>query len=202
MSVETVILTDASCGSEVRILAGYGFNCYRFCIDCDGELIDAIWANRGSRTATSGPPAAEFRCYSPTRGGSRSDVSGGAAPYRLEGDDHRGNAIHGYVIARPWRVIEREPSRVVGQFQASCEAPVLLEQWPSDFRLTATYELAGNTLCSRFLIENAGGAPMPCGFGTHPYFCVPLGSSRATTAWYNCLSRTGGNWPRCCRQAA
>jgi len=97
----------------------------------------------------------------------------------LEGDDHRGNAIHGYVQNRPWRVIEQAAHRVVGQFQASLDDPALLQAWPADFRITATYELAGSSLSSTFLIENPDQRPLPFGFGTHPYFCVPLGGSRA-----------------------
>lgn len=66
---------------------------------------------------------------------------------------------------------------MVGQFQASEDDPTILEQWPADFRVTATYELSGNRLASTFLFENPDDKPLPCGFGTHPYFRLPLGGS-------------------------
>jgi aldose 1-epimerase len=97
----------------------------------------------------------------------------------LEEGDGRGNAIHGFVHARPWRVIAQSDGEATGQFQASLDDPALLARWPSDFRVTATYRLQGNSLRLRLLIENPGDADLPFGLGTHPYFRVPLGGGDA-----------------------
>ncbi len=37
-----------------------------------------------------------------------------------------------------------------------------------------TYELAGNALRSKIVVENPDNRPLPWGLGTHPYFRVPL----------------------------
>jgi aldose 1-epimerase len=92
--------------------------------------------------------------------------------------DGRGNAIHGFVLNRPWRVIEQTDRRVVGQFQSSVDDPDVLKQWPADFRITVSYELTGTELHSRLVVENPDTRPLPCGLGTHPYFRLPLGGSR------------------------
>jgi aldose 1-epimerase len=99
--------------------------------------------------------------------------------YELEAGDAFGNAIHGFVMWRPWRIIEQTDSRVVGQFHAWREDPSLQARWPADFRITATYTLRGTTLRGDYLIENPCDVPLPCGLGTHPYFRLPLGGPNA-----------------------
>jgi aldose 1-epimerase len=73
-------------------------------------------------------------------------------------------------------VVEQTPSRVVGEFWASKLEPSLLKQWPADFRLTVAYELVGTTLRSSVKVENPDDKPLPHGFGSHPYFRLPLGN--------------------------
>lgn len=178
--MQTMHLTDSASGAEAAILAGFGFNCYRFRVRFDDQPLDVLWSEPGfdsgqKRASGSGIPL--LFPYAGRLRGKTLNWNGGAWP--LEGDDNRGNAIHGYVLNRPWRVLEQSDQRAVGQFQASLDAPALLSCWPADFRITATYELAGTSLSSSFLIENPDQRPLPFGFGTHPYFCVPLGGSRA-----------------------
>lgn len=178
--MQTIHLTDSTSGAEAAILAGFGFNCYRFRVRFDDQPLDVLWSEPGfdsgqKRASGSGIPL--LFPYAGRLRGKTLNWNGGAWP--LEGDDNRGNAIHGYVLNRPWRVLEQSNQRAVGQFQASLDAPALLQGWPADFRITATYELAGTSLSSSFLIENPDQRPLPFGFGTHPYFCVPLGGSRA-----------------------
>ncbi|MEZ6109736.1 MAG: hypothetical protein R3C99_01595 [Pirellulaceae bacterium] len=43
----------------------------------------------------------------------------------------------------------------MGQFQASVDDPSL-ERWPSDFRITATYELSDDRLTLALTFENPG----------------------------------------------
>jgi len=68
---------------------------------------------------------------------------------------------------------------VVGQFHAWRDDPSLKARWPADFRITANYALAGNLLRAKYTIENPCDLSLPCGFGTHPYFHVPLGGGKA-----------------------
>jgi aldose 1-epimerase len=99
--------------------------------------------------------------------------------YVLDGGDGQGNAIHGFVHERSWRVLRRETSLVVGQFHASRDDAAILEKWPADFRITATYEVGDNRLSLTILLENPDARALPCGFGAHPYFRVPLGGVAA-----------------------
>ncbi|MBW8883205.1 MAG: aldose 1-epimerase, partial [Planctomycetia bacterium] len=85
--------------------------------------------------------------------------------------------IHGFVMSRPWRVIDQADNQLSGEFHAWRDDPSLMERWPADFKFTAIYTLLGNTLDGHYIIENPGDTPLPCGFGTHPYFRVPLGKN-------------------------
>jgi aldose 1-epimerase len=180
MSVETITICDSASGAEAKILVGFGFNCYQFRIPHDGETIDVIWSEPGfdsgeKRASGSGNPI--LFPYPGRIRGKTLNWEGGAYP--LEGDDRHGNAIHGFVHTRPWRVLERMEHRVVGQFQPSEDDPKLLNCWPADFRVTAAYELSGAMLTVTFAVENPDRVPLPCGLGLHPYFCVPLGGHNA-----------------------
>jgi aldose 1-epimerase len=177
---EIITLTDPSNGAEALILAGCGFNCFRFRAEQEGHPIDVLWSEpdfeRGDKRASGSGIPLLFPYPGRLRGQS---LNWNSRTYPLEGDDHRGNAIHGFVLTRPWRVIEQSSTRVVGQFLASYDDARLLACWPTDFCITATYELAGNTLRSHFVIENPDDKPLPFGFGAHPYFNLPLGGSSA-----------------------
>jgi aldose 1-epimerase len=180
MAVETIQLTDAVTGSEATILAGFGFNCCRFRVVLDGRIIDVLWAEAEFETGEKRASGSGIPILFPYPGRLRGkSLIWEGREWPLEGDDHRGNAIHGFVLARPWRVAEQSGTHVVGQFQASVDEPRLLNRWPADFRITARYELAGRALKSSFLVENPGDRPLPFGLGTHPYFCVPVGGASA-----------------------
>ena len=94
----------------------------------------------------------------------------GRRQFPQEQDDGAGNAIHGFVHRRPWRVVHSSASRAVGQFQASVDDPEILNWWPADFCLTAEYELTADSLVCQLQVENPGDTPLPCGLGLHPYF--------------------------------
>ena len=57
--------------------------------------------------------------------------------YPLQAGDGIGNAIHGFVLNRPWQVVEQSDHRVVGRFHAAKVDASLLEHWPADFELAA-----------------------------------------------------------------
>lgn len=180
MPMQIIHLTDAASGAEASILSSFGFNCYRFRVRFDDRPIDVVWSEPEFETGQKRASGSGIPLLFPYAGRLRGKtLKWDGREWPLEGDDHRGNAIHGYVLTRPWRVLEQSSCRAVGQFQASVDAPALLHAWPADFRLTATYELAGASLTSDFLIENPDQRPLPFGFGTHPYFCVPVGGDNA-----------------------
>ncbi len=178
MTVENVTLKDPDTGARASILTGFGFNCYEFVANLAGRRVDVIWSAPGFASGNERASGSGIPLLFPFPGRLRGTTFlWEGRGYQLEPGDGRGNAIHGFVLNRPWRVIERTESRVVGQFQASVDDPKILDQWPADFRVTGWYELIGNRLASSFVFENPDDKPLPCGFGAHPYFRLPLGGA-------------------------
>lgn len=178
MTVENVTLNDPNTGARARVLAGFGFNCYEFVANLNGREVDVIWSVPDFASGNERPSGSGIPLLFPFPGRLRgTEFKWEGRTYQLDAGDGRGNAIHGFVLNRPWRVIEHSDSRVVGQFQASVDDPKILDQWPADFCVTAAYELAGNRLASTFKFENPDDKALPCGFGAHPYFRLPLGGS-------------------------
>ena len=176
MSVECVSLVDPATGTKAKVLAGFGFNCFEFRVPRGDRSIDVLWsaadfASGRERAAGSGIPILfPFPGRIPGTIFRWQDQD-----YPLAAGDGRGNAIHGFVLDRPWRVIDQTETKVTGQFQASCDDAALLRSWPADFRITVSYEVGNATLESCITVENPDDSQLPCGLGTHPYFRLPLG---------------------------
>jgi aldose 1-epimerase len=180
MALETVTICDAVFGSRAKILPGLGFNCYGFSVPTPSGPVETLWSAPDFTDGTAKPTRSGIPLLFPFAGRIRgTSFRFQDRQYALEAGDDLGNAIHGFVYNRPWRVIEQASDRVVGQFQASVDDPSLTAHWPADFRITASYRVAGNTLAADYRIENPGDHPLPFGFGTHAYFRVPLGGSSA-----------------------
>ena len=178
MALETITLTDAASGRTPRSSAR-GFNCYSFETATPTGKLETLWAVPDFATGGGKPSGSGIPLMFPFAGrirGTSFDFEGKS--YVLEAGDGLGNAIHGFVMSRPWRVTEQKADRVVGQFQASVDDASLLRHWPADFRITAEYRVTGNSLVSEFAIENPDTKPLPFGFGTHGYFRLPLGGAR------------------------
>ena len=180
MALESFTISDAASGARAKILPGLGFNCYSFEVATPAGPLEMLWSAADftagvGRASGSGIPLM-FPFAGRIRGAS---FRFEGKSYALEAGDGLGNAIHGFVIDRPWRVTHQSGHRLVGQFQASVDDVSLLEHWPADFRITADYRLEGGVLISEFFIENPDTKPLPFGFGTHGYFRVPLGGPSA-----------------------
>lgn len=179
MEPQIVELKDPKSGASAKILANFGFNCFAFQVVRGDRTIDVIWSEPGFKSGTRRASGSGIPILFPFPG----RIAGTAffwndTTYPLEAGDGRGNAIHGFVMDRPWRVIEQSQARVIGQFQASRDDASLLNRWPTDFRITASYELAEDALLANYRVENPGRQPLPCGLGTHPYFHVPIGGTQ------------------------
>lgn len=175
-----LILTNTRSGAAAEILPEVGFNLYRLQIPVGSrtvEVLDATadFAVTGQSPSHSGIPLL-FPFPNRIRGAA---FSWAGREYVLEGihQDGQGNAIHGMVIDRPWRVVERVENAAVGRFQLSVDAPDRRRLWPADFLIEVGYELRDAGLHCAVRIANPDGVPLPFGFGTHPYFRVPLAPS-------------------------
>jgi aldose 1-epimerase len=193
MALEIITLSDPKTGASAKVAPGLGFNCYSFAAPTTKGPLEVLWAAPDFAAGTAKPSGSGIPLMFPFAGrirGAKFEFEGKS--YQLEPGDGLGNAIHGFVINRPWRVTQHSASRVVGQFQASIDDPSVLAHWPADFRITADYQLTGATLTSEFTIENPDSRPLPFGFGTHPYFRVPLGGTNGA----ECVVRVGvdANW--------
>lgn len=175
--MKTIELQEAASGARAKILADFGFNCYSFSVPQDGGDLEVLWAAADFEHGTQRPSGSGIPILFPFPGRIQgTQLFWDGQTYQLEEGDGLGNAIHGFVHRRPWRVVESSTEHIVGQFQASVDDPAILDSWPADFCITATYKLAGTALQTSYKIENPDKRPLPCGLGTHPYFRVPLGS--------------------------
>lgn len=177
---ECIQLEDSTYGSRARILTGFGFNCFEFQVRGPNGPLDVLWSvdnfeSGQERASSSGIP---LLFPFPGRIPGEEFLWEGKS-YPLAAGDGRGNAIHGFVLNRPWRVLEQTSTKVRGEFQCSRDAPEVLKCWPADFQLTVTYELHGNSLRCEITATNPDERPLPCGLGTHPYFRLPLGGPSA-----------------------
>jgi aldose 1-epimerase len=176
MPAHVVEIVDRETGSSARILASLGFNCFSWRpLLADGPR-EILWADESFEAGAKRPSGSGIPLLFPFPGrigGTAIKFAG--REYRLEPGDAFGNAIHGFVFNRPWRVVEHKGPRLVGEFQVSVDDALILDRWPADFRIRVSYEVRGRQLISDIQYENTGDGPLPCGFGTHAYFRLPLG---------------------------
>src|SRR5262245_45703098 len=184
MATQIVDISDRDSGASARISVGQGFNCFSWKPVLEDGPREMLWADPDFDTGEKRPSGSGIPLLFPFPG-----RIGGAA-YTFEGHDYKlqpgdayGNAIHGFVLNRLWRIVEQSPARIVGEFQASIDDKTILEHWPADFRIRVSYEVRGRELLSDIEYQNTGAGPLPCGFATHAYFRLPLaeGSAAADT---------------------
>lgn len=171
-------LSDHQFGSRARILPHVGFNCFSLQVPVAGELIEVLDAEPGfeagdKKGTRSGIP---WLFPFPNRI-EKGRFTWDGVDYELPVSDAFGNAIHGFVMDRPWRVVTADDQLAIAEFQLSVDAPDRVKLWPSDFLIQVRYTLREACLRADIRIANAGEAALPWGLGTHPYFKTPLKSS-------------------------
>jgi aldose 1-epimerase len=184
--MEVLVLTDTRTGSIARILPELGFNCFEFRTTVAGQAIDVIdaspqFASGNDRPSGHGIPLL-FPFPNRIRGG-RYTWNGRdyEIPLSAASHDGAGNAIHGFCLDRPWRVTSRGADFAVGVFELGKDAPDRRAFWPADFRIEVRYQVRGPKLRADIRVVNPSTVPLPWGFGTHPYFKLPLGAKSRPT---------------------
>ena len=174
---EIVHLYDASSGDRVSILVSQGFNCFSWTRELEsGQSSESlIFALPGHESGTARASSGGIPILFPFPGripGTRFEWDG--IEYELEPSDKFGNAIHGFVHTRPWKLIDHGPTHASARFDSQTAEGELSRRWPGSFELTSTYRLHGDSL--RFELEafNSGSIPLPFGLGLHPYFRSPI----------------------------
>lgn len=176
MTTKAIHLTDSDTGARASIAPDLGFNCFAFTAVIHGQPVEVIDSpqdilNGNARPSSFGIPLL-FPFPNRIRAG-RFDWDGQQYEIPLASD--KPNAIHGFCLDRPWRVIEKTKDTVTGQFQLSVDAPDRLACWPADFILDVRYRVTENRLECQFRVTNPDLRPLPWGLGTHAYFKLPFG---------------------------
>lgn len=178
--MSVVLLTDAATGSTAQIATHLGLNCFDFqAVAGNGQTVSVIEADANFTTDASsfsrnGIPLL-FPFPNRIEGGRYSwEGKDYHLPESLVGYEGQGNAIHGFVLDRPWRIIEQTESSVTGAFQLSVDDPDRCHLWPTDAEIQIRYSLNGTTLRSDITVRNPSDKPLPWGFGTHAYFRLPM----------------------------
>ena len=172
---DTIVLRDRVDESWARIVPSLGCNLVSFGAMVSGRTVEAFLQPGDEEPAQApghyGAPVL-FPFPSRLRDGRARFGGRQIAVDRAPGQQH---AIHGLVRQQPWRVdhLAASADGAVARFSVESDADIL-RQFPFPFRLTLTFRLSGRSL--RVTIEgvNLGDAPMPTGFGWHPYFRLPL----------------------------
>jgi aldose 1-epimerase len=179
--MDVLVLTDGNTGSTVRILPELGFNCFEFRACVAGETIHVIdaspdFASGHERPSGHGIPLL-FPFPNRIRGGRFSwNGKDFEIPSSNASFDGAGNAIHGFCLDRAWRVTSRGADFAIGVFELGKDAPDRRAYWPADFRIEVRYQIRGPKLRADIRITNPSAVSLPWGFGTHPYFKLPLGA--------------------------
>lgn len=176
--MQSIEIRDAGSGASAKILIDLGFNCYSWRATLEGEVRELLWAEPGFETGEKRPSGSGIPLLFPFPG----RIGGGQFTFAerkflLPREQHQPHALHGFVFNRPWRVVDQTESRVKAEFQASVDDETVLNHWPSDFCIRASYEVRVGELVFEAEWENTGYDTLPWGFGTHAYFRLPLAES-------------------------
>jgi galactose mutarotase-like enzyme len=100
------------------------------------------------------------------------------SPGKLAGDTWSRDGMtgtlrqHGFARNLPWQIAATGTDAGAWATLRLDGGPATLPSYPWDFRAEITYRLRGRAVALEISIENRGQAPMPFGFGFHPYFAV------------------------------
>jgi aldose 1-epimerase len=171
-------LHDDETGAVASVLPAVGFNLFDLRLPAGGQVRPVLsaypdWADNPRDFGRNGTPVLfpfpnRIALGRYTFGGKTYQLPAG-------GGQH---AIHGFAIRAAWEVVEHRADAngawIVGRYQISRQSPDQLAFWPTDAVLQIRYHLAGRTLTLEATVSNPTAAPLPYGFGIHPYFRLPL----------------------------
>ncbi|HEV8635264.1 MAG TPA: aldose 1-epimerase [Chloroflexota bacterium] len=193
----TAVLREPSTGSEVHVVADVGANVARFRTRVGDRPVEVLAAPPDMATLRERPTRWGSACLFPYPG----RIKEGRFRFRgreiqLPVDPRDGNAIHGAVRTRPWRIAGMaagEDGASVTARISTAEARIPTAEWPWPFELALTISLRGGVLRVATEAQNVGAEPMPFGLGFHPYFPIPLGSGDAgrCEVWIEASERWG-----------
>ncbi|MGH2368860.1 MAG: aldose 1-epimerase [Chloroflexota bacterium] len=174
------VLRDSQSGAYARIWPAFGNNCLAATlVTASGRTVDAILEPSDLDQVRQQPSWWGIPLLFPWPGRiPRGAYEFQGQRYQLPVMDMNGNAGHGFVKNRPWRVEDTEGRDDCASLHcsfSSADHPETLDGYPFPYRVVTTYRLDEGGLLLHTLVSNEGDGPMPFGFGPHPYFRIPIG---------------------------
>src|SRR5207247_1872384 len=133
-------------GDRLEVWPALGFNAYRWRDGAGNELLfrDPAFFDEVRPTRSGWPILFPFP--NRIRDG---QFSWQGRKYELpKSDSTRKNAIHGFAVRQPWRVVDHGADAgqawLTAEFVASRDAAETLDLWPGDYRLQVIYRLSAN----------------------------------------------------------
>lgn len=162
--------------TRATVVPSLGFTCIDFCTEIRNHKVTVLDCEPDFLQGTCRPGRSGIPILFPFPNRIRdSRFSYQGVTYQVPPPAWFPQTIHGFCVDRPWHVVSQSRDSVTAEFILSRDAPERRPQWPSDARLTVTYTARPQTLRADIVIENLGPDTLPWGFGTHPYFRLPLG---------------------------
>jgi aldose 1-epimerase len=173
------VLRDQETGAHAAVWPAFGSNCVQASLPGpDGRLVDVLLGPERPEQLREQPAWWGIPLLFPWPG----RIPDGAfsfegRPYRWPVLDAQGNAIHGFVKDRAWRVegtTSGDEGASISCNISSEQYPEILQGFPFPFQVAATYQLGEDGLTLRCRVENVGKGALPFGFGAHPYLRIPV----------------------------
>ncbi|MDA1143292.1 MAG: aldose 1-epimerase [Planctomycetota bacterium] len=179
--VSTFVLHDPDNNAVAEVAAVAGFNCFRFEKVVNRTSVPILFSTNSGEALKKGGTGFGFPLLFPFPNRVK------AGKYSFRGKEYTigdmfkaGNHIHGLVLDKEWLHVESGISEELGAYVTGTVLPEDFpgsfnqQQYPFPFRFSLTYSLKGGELLLDTVVENTGDGPLPFGFGSHPYFPVPI----------------------------
>ncbi len=176
---ELISISDGIATVEIAPAAGGALASYRWWQN--GAAVD--WLRPADDAAVSRRDAGAMACfplvpYSNRIRDGRFEFDGRIIQLpTAPGDPHH---EHGHGWRRSWEVVRHEASAIVMRYRHAADS------WPWSYEAEQVISLADGSLCMAIAVRNISDAPMPVGFGLHPFF--------PSSPWTHVQAPVSGIW--------
>lgn len=176
---ELISISDHVATVEIAPAAGGALASYRW--RQNGSVVD--WLRPADAAAISRRDAGAMACFPLVPYSNR--VRGGRFAFadrtiELPTGPDDPHHEHGHGWRRPWTVVRHEAGAVVLRYLHAADS------WPWSYEAEQAISLLDGRLCMTISLRNLSEAPMPAGFGLHPYF--------PSTPWTHLQAPVSGMW--------
>ncbi|RUZ69884.1 aldose 1-epimerase, partial [Mesorhizobium sp. M7A.F.Ca.US.006.01.1.1] len=176
---ELISISDGIATVEIAPDAGGALASYRW--RQNGSVVD--WLRPADQAAIDSRDAGAMACfplvpYSNRIRGGRFAFAGRTVELPTSPDDPHHEHGHGW--RRPWTVVRHEASTTVLSYRHAADS------WPWSYEARQEISLVDGGLVIALSLRNLSDAPMPAGFGLHPYF--------PSTPWTHVQAQVSGMW--------